>query len=161
MSGKHPLVLKNGEEALNLSAVFWQNTCEGVTLTGHHLYFKDNAKSLVRVEIAAVREAIEKKEKTVQVKELSKEAESYYAQGPSYWIMNKEGEIKSFGPVTAIMRLGPTVKVTSTSVMVPLGLNLLACWHSLVSKKNHFVLFSKQMEFFSCMSIQVPDCRPP
>lgn len=157
-SGKNPVVLQNNEEALKISSVFWQNTCEGVTLTGNYLYYKDTATSLVRTELIAIRDHIQKGEKMIQTKEISKEVESYYAQGPSYWILNKEGEIKSYGPVNAIMRLGPTVRITSTSVLCPLGLNLLACWHSLASKKNHFVLFSKQMEFFSCMSIQVQEC---
>lgn len=159
MSGKSPVVWKENKEVLKISSIFWQNSCEGVTLTGNHLYYKDTATSLVKVELTAVREHIQKGQDIIQAKEISKEVESYYAQGPSYWLLNKDGEIKSFGPVTAIMRLGPAVKITSTSVLVPLGLNLLACWHSLVSKKNHFVLFSKQMEFFSCMSIQVPDCK--
>ena len=158
-SGKNPVVFQNKEEVLKISSIFWQNTCDGVTLTGNHLYYKDTATSLVRTEIIGIRDHIQKGEKVIQAKEVSKEVESYYAQGPSYWILTKDGEIKSYGPVTAIMRLGPTVKITSTSVLVPLGLNLLACWHSLATKKNHYVLFSKQMEFFSCMSIQVPDCR--
>jgi hypothetical protein len=155
ISSKNPVVYVNNKEAIKISSVFWQSTNDAITVTGNYLYYKDTATTLVRVEFSAIRERIQAGETMVQTKEISKEVQSFYAQGPSYWILNKEGEIRSFGPVTAIMRLGPSIKITSTSTLVPLGLNLLACWHSLTSNKNHYVLFSKQMEFFSCLSMQV------
>lgn len=107
-----------------------------------------------------MKQRIFKKETIIPIQELSKEVECYYAQGPSYWILNKNGEIRSYGPLTAIMKLGPNIEISSTSILVPLGLNLLVCWYSLKAQKNHFVLFSKQMEYFSSLSVDVNESNP-
>jgi hypothetical protein len=160
-SGQNPEVFKGNESVAKLDIIFWQTTCEGFTNTGHHLYFKDTATSLVRMTFVTLREKLAAGEGTIPVQELSKEVESYYAQGPSFWILNKDGEIKSYGPLTAVMRLGPNIQISSTSVMVPLGLNLLVSWHSLKSNKNHFVLISKQMEYFSSLSTDVKESKKP
>lgn len=156
-SGKNPEFIKGNETVGKLNITFWQTTSELFTNTGYYLYFKDTATSLVRVSQVDMMNKLKAGEKMVPVQELAKNVECYYAQGPSYWILNKEGEIRSYGPLTAIMRLGPTIQITSTSAMVPLGLNLLVCWHSLKANKNHFVLFSKQMEYFSSLSTDVKE----
>ena len=157
LSGQKPVVLKKNEIVLEIEVVFWQNTCEGMIFSNGYLYFKDTATSLVRVEMKDIRQQIEAGGKSVQPKEISKDVESYFALASSYWILNKNGEIQSYGPVTAILKLGPTIKITSTSVIAPLGYNLLVCWHSLAANKNHFVYFSKQMEYFSSLSIDVKE----
>lgn len=156
-SGKNPEIFKGNDSVAKLDCIFWGTTCEGFTNTGHFLYFKDTATSLVRVPFVEMKKKIEEGETEIAVYELSKDVESYYAQGPSYWILGKEGEIRSYGPLTAIMKLGPTIKISSTSILVPLGLNLLVGWYSLKAKRNHFVLFSKQMEYFSSLSTDVKE----
>lgn len=160
-SGVQPEIYKGNEKVGKIDIIFWQDSCEGFNMTAHYLYFKDTVTSLARLSLKDLKTGIEEGQENIKVEVLSKEVESFYAQGPSYWILNKEGEIKSFGPLSAIMKLGPNIQINSTSVLVPLGLNLLVAWHSLKSNKNHFVLFSKQMEYFSSMSIDVKESSIP
>lgn len=149
-------MFRDGESVANLDVIFWQTNCEGFNPTGAYLYFKDTATTLVRLSFDDLQKKVEGGEKLISVERLSKDAESFYAKDPSYWILNKQGHVRSFGPLNARLKLGPTVQINSTSTLVPLGLNLLVCWHSLSSNKNHFVLFSKQMEYLSSLSTAVP-----
>lgn len=156
-SGIMPEVFKGNDMVAQLDTVFWMTSCEGFSLTAYYLYFKDTATSLVRLSFKDLTSAIEEGQKMIKIEEIARDVEAYYAQGPSYWLLNKQGEIKSYGPLSAVIKLGPNIEVTSTSILAPLGLNLLVGWHSFKANKNHFVLFSKQMEYFSSMSIEVKE----
>lgn len=153
--GKEPQILKEGNPLLVIENKYLQSTGHNVKTTNEFLYFKENDSNLVRVKFAGLVDAIAAKESKIKADLVKPDVVAYGCRDNKVWYMNKKGEIR--GSVQAMLRLGPNILIDSSSDILSLGENMLVIWHSAMSKKNNYVLFTPSLQALSCLSVPVQE----
>lgn len=153
--GKEPTMVKEGKPLVTFDHKLFEDNGRGIILTGDMLYFRENGRDLVRVNLMKAKELVASGGGTLKGDVIYNDVESFYAEGSRVYVMNRKGEVR--GVVQAMIRLGPSVNIDSTSAIVPIGENLIAIWHSALSKRNNFVMFNRQLQTYNSLTGNVPD----
>jgi hypothetical protein len=153
--GKEPTMQKEGKPVVTLDHKLFEDNCRGILQTGDMLYFRENGKDLVRVNLLKAKELASQGGGNLKGDTIYTDVESFFADGTKVYVMNRKGEVR--GVVQAMIRLGPSVMIDSTSAIVPIGDNLLAIWHSSLSKRNNFVLFNRQLQTYNSLTGNVAE----
>lgn len=145
VTGKGPLVFRNSKHVLTIDNIFDQNDDTCIHQAGDYLYFRETGTTLMRVSFTAIRDKIEKDEKTITADKLLDDVKSSCAVDDRYYGLNWKGELRSHNSTG--LKLGPNLIIDAASAIVPIEDRIVVAWHSTSTKKNVIVLATRNLDY--------------